>query len=82
MSYRKVGSPCTTPPRVQRCSKCNELKEAAEFYLRSFTRSGLASICRECTSLQAKVYRERRARERLERQATRESPYQQRGEVV
>jgi hypothetical protein len=72
-----VGSPCTTPLRVQRCTRCGELKEAAEFYVRPFTRTGLASICRQCTSVQAKGYRVRRARERLQRQVIRESPYQQ-----
>ena len=29
MSYCKVGSPVTVLPRVQRCTRCNELKEAS-----------------------------------------------------
>jgi hypothetical protein len=56
----RFGSPITVVPKVQRCSKCNELKEAAEFYARPFTRTGLASVCRQCTA-KAKAYKQARA---------------------
>ena len=49
-----LASRLTVLPRVQRCTRCNELKETSEHYARRFTRTGLASVCRECTSTLAK----------------------------
>jgi hypothetical protein len=56
----RYGSPRTTPPATQVCSRCRIEKPSSAFALRPFCRSGLAHTCRACAAVQAKAYRARR----------------------
>jgi hypothetical protein len=56
-----IGLPVTFTPSTQVCSKCQIDKPSTAYYRRPFTRSGLASICLECTAAKAKADRMRRA---------------------